>query len=87
LTTPLSNLLKKKYFKWDNNVEECFETLKMIISSTLVLATPYFTKIFLVECDALRFVIGAMLMQYGHPISFESRNIKKGEGLNSTYNK
>jgi hypothetical protein len=31
LTTPLSNLLKKNSFKWDNNAKECFETLKRVM--------------------------------------------------------
>jgi hypothetical protein len=68
----LSNLSKKNSFKWDNNAEECFETLNRIMSLTLVLATPDFTKPFVVECDASRFGIGAVLMQDGHPIAFES---------------
>jgi hypothetical protein len=52
LTTPLSNLLKKNSFKWDNSAQECFETLKRVMSSTPVLATPNFAKPFVVECDA-----------------------------------
>jgi hypothetical protein len=87
LTTPLSNLLKKNSFKWDNNAEECFETLKRVMSSAPVLATPDFTKPFVVECDASGFGIGAVLMQDGHPIAFESRKLNKREGLKSTYNK
>jgi hypothetical protein len=52
LKTPLSNLLKKNSCKWDNNTQECFETLKRVMSSTPVLATPDFEKPFVVECDA-----------------------------------
>jgi hypothetical protein len=87
LTTPLSNLLKKNSFKWDNSAQECFETLKRVMSSTPVLATPDFAKPFVVECDASRIGIGAVLKQDGHPIAFESRKLNKKEELKSTYNK
>jgi hypothetical protein len=83
----LSNLLKKSSFKWNNSAQECFETLKRVMSSTPVLATLDSAKPFVVECDASRIGIGAVLMQDGHPIAFESRKLNKKEELKSTYNK
>jgi hypothetical protein len=87
LTTPLSNLLKRNSFKWDSSAQECFETLKRVMSSTPVLATPYFAKPFVVECDASRIGIGAILMKDSHPIAFESLKLNRKEELKSTYNK
>jgi hypothetical protein len=40
------------------------------------LTTTDFTKIFIVECDALRNGIGVVLMQEGRPISFETWPLK-----------
>ena len=84
---PLTNLLKKNSFQWNSEAEKCFETLKCMMSSTLVLAMPDFTKPFVVECDASGFRLGAVLMQEGHPIAFEIRNLNKRESLKSTYDK
>ena len=83
---PLTNLLKKKSFRWNDEAEKCFEALN-IMSSTPVLATLDFTKPFVVECDASGFGIGAVLMQEGHPIELDSRKLSKKESVKSTYDK
>ena len=81
ITAPLTNLLKRNSFLWDDEARKCFEMLKQIMSSTPVLATPDFSKPFVIECDASGFGIGAVLMQEGHPIAFESRKLNKREYL------
>ena len=48
ITAPLSNLLKKNAFQWSVEEDKCFESLKGIMSSTPILATPYFTKPFVI---------------------------------------
>ena len=57
------------------------------MSNAHVLATPKFTKPFVIECDMLGFGIGAILMQDEHPIAFESRNLSKKECLKYIDNK
>ena len=55
--------------------------------STPVLATPYFSKPFVIECDASGYGLGVVLMQDEHPITFESRKLNNREQLKSTYDK
>eukprot|EP00253_Pinus_taeda_P034459 PITA_34459 len=70
-----------------HQADECFKNLKKVIATTPVLATPDFSKPFIVECDASTFRIGPILMQDNHPIAFESMELNKRASLKSTYQK
>ena len=78
IVAPLTTLLKKDAFSWNLEATNAFEHLKEAMCQALVLAvpTPYLKKTFNVECDSLENGIGAILMQEGRPISFESCSIK-----------
>jgi hypothetical protein len=65
IATPLMTLLKKNSFTWTATTAQAFQTLKMTMCTTLVLALPEFTKTFVLECDASWKGIGAVLMQEG----------------------
>ena len=74
-------------FKWGQEQEKAFETLKDKLTKASVLALPNFTKTFEIECDASNIGIRAILLQKGHHIAYFSEKLK-GSHLNySTYDK
>ena len=73
-------------FKWENQKEKAFNTLKEKSTNAPILALPKFSKSFELECDASNVGIGVVLLQ-GHPIVYFSEKLK-GTILNySTYDK
>jgi hypothetical protein len=76
IVAPLMKLLKKDAFSWTLEVAKAFEYLKQVMCIALVLATPEFTKTFIVECDPSGNGIGVVLLQEARPNSFESHPIK-----------
>jgi hypothetical protein len=61
--------------------------MKEVMGTCPVLALPDFTLPFVLECDASGEGIGAVLMQGGHPIVFESWKLSQPERLYSIYDK
>jgi len=73
IAKPLTQLLKKKNFGWNDQADKAFITLKLAMMCTPVLALPNFTEPFTIETDACGDGIGAVLMQKGQPIAFLSK--------------
>ncbi|XP_024009449.1 uncharacterized protein LOC112084532 [Eutrema salsugineum] len=76
LAAPLTEVIKKNVgFKWEQDQEEAFQTLKDKLTHSPVLSLPDFTKTFEIECDASGIGIGAVLMQEKRPIAFFSEKL------------
>jgi hypothetical protein len=81
---PLNCLLqgaKKKHAKvtWTGECQKAFEKLKEALITAPVLAVPDFDKPFTVEADASDNCLGAVLLQDGHPVAYESRQFNSAE--------
>lgn len=87
VSKPLTQLLQKGNFFWNKEAETTFNELKTIMTSTPVLALPNFSKPIIIETDACKNGVGAVMMQEGRPIAYLSKALcPKHLGL-STYEK
>ncbi|KAE8720538.1 hypothetical protein F3Y22_tig00019093pilonHSYRG00019 [Hibiscus syriacus] len=80
IATPLIELLKKdKVWEWNTKCQDVFKKIKEAMVSEPVLVLPDYTKPFVVFTDASDVAIGGVLMQEGHPITYESRKLNETE--------
>jgi hypothetical protein len=63
ISAPLTALLKKDAFRWNDIASDAFARLKQAVTTTHILALLDFNKMFILECDASGLGIGAVLMQ------------------------
>ena len=70
---PLHDLTKKKVkYEWTTKQQKAFEMLKQKLTTEPVLKLPDLSKPFEVHCDACGECLGAVLLQEGHAIAYES---------------
>ena len=84
LVLPLTELTKKdKLFEWSSDCENAFRGLIWNLTNAPVLAIADPQKPYEVVCDASGWALGAVLLQDGRPVAFESRKMAPAE-LNYT---
>ena len=77
---PLSDLLKRDtQWAWTPACAKAFAWVKHALLHAPVLALPDFQQPFEVVCDASGVGIGAVLLQNGRPVAFESRKLNPAE--------
>ncbi|KAL0534373.1 hypothetical protein IC582_028663 [Cucumis melo] len=75
IATPLTQLLKKGGFKWNEDAKEAFEKLKKAMMSLPLLALRSFDHPFEIETDASGYGVGVVLTQSKRPIAFYSHTL------------
>lgn len=64
ISAPLNQLTKKDIkFKWDEETENAFRSIKECLISAPVLCCPDFSRPFTIQCDASNVGLGAVLSQ------------------------
>ncbi|SPT16744.1 unnamed protein product [Triticum aestivum] len=73
IASPLTRLLRRDAFAWDEEATTAFEALKGALTTGPVLQMPDFDRPFVVDCDASGAGFGAVLHQGDGPLAFFSR--------------
>ena len=87
MVASLTKLLTKDQFEWSSEAKDAFHKLKEALTNAPTLRFPNFTQRFVIECDASRTGIGAILTQYNDPVAYFSETLKRSALALSTYEK
>ncbi|KAK2441152.1 hypothetical protein QL285_012481 [Trifolium repens] len=85
IAAPLTALLKKDSFEWNDDANKAFEELNQAMSAAPVLALPNFAEKFILETDASGSGMGVVLIQSNHPICYYSKQFCPRLLVASTY--
>nr|GEY60117.1 Ty3/gypsy retrotransposon protein [Tanacetum cinerariifolium] len=81
IASPLTDLLQKSKFEWNDEAQEAFDILTKAMMTLPVLALPDFSLIFDITTDASGTGIGAVLSQQDKPIAFFSKKLSPRTGI------
>lgn len=86
LVAAITDLIKKDQFAWSETTRTSFRELKRTTCTCPFFVVPDFLSPLIIECDASDQEVGAVLLQQGRPIAFESRKLNKKKMFLSIYN-
>ena len=77
---PLSSMTSKTVkWKWTEQHQKAFDTMKKIVAREVMLSYPNFSKEFHIHTDASKTQLGAVISQNGKPIAFYSRKLNPAQ--------
>jgi hypothetical protein len=80
IAVPLTNLTRKSHtWVWTGRCQDAFEKLKQKLVEAPLLRTPNEQLPYEVVTDASDLGLGAVVLQEGHPVAFESRKVSPAE--------
>ena len=85
IARPLTQLLKKDKFQWNEEAQAALENLKQLVAELPILTVLDFSKTFTIETDASNKGLGAILMQEGRPVAFLSQTLSDRAQTKSVY--
>ena len=88
LLTPLTALTSKNVkYKWKDDHQKCFDTIKRVIEREVLLAYLEFNSSFEIHTVESKLHIGALISQKVNPIAFYSRNMNSAHQKYTTTEK
>ena len=89
ICAPMMDTVKKRHksFKWTEEAEKSFNTLKEKVTERPILVLPNFEKTFQVRCDASGVTIGGFLNQDNRTVAYFSEKLNETKRKYSTYDK
>jgi hypothetical protein len=80
ILAPLAGLTSKdSKWKWGEEEQNAFDTMKRVMSKETLLVYPDFNKEFVIHTDASHTQLGAVISQDGKPIAFYSRKLNPAQ--------
>lgn len=80
LLAPLAKLTSKSgKWSWTSEHQECFDTMKRVISKQVLLSYPDFNAPFVIYTDASKTQLGGVITQDNKPLAFYSRKLNPAQ--------